>query len=183
MTLLAQSKVLGLFDSCINPYVRTRERIQNITGTGFEPVYQLRVATGDEENSRKGEWILVEIDKVNAYELIQSHRDAVDLQTILKKYQQTGDESLLNQVQKVFADVTNAPKNLADAYALIQNGIEQFKNLPLDVRKEYNNNPSEWFEAVSNGEFFIKFAPKPDGQADVPPKEYSKLDETKGAEL
>ncbi len=180
--MAAQSKVLGLYDCCINPYIRIRDRIKNVTGTGFEPVFQLRVATGEEENSRKGEWILVETDKVNAYEKIQSHRDAVDLQTILKKYQQTGDDSLLNQVQKVFADVTNAPKNLAEAYALIQNGIEQFKNLPLDVRKEYNHNPSEWFEAVSNGEFFKKYSKKSEGQAGVLPKEDPKPDESKGVE-
>ena len=79
---MAQSKVLGLYESCINPYVRTRARIENVTGTGFEPEYQLRVADGTQEGVPKGEWTLEKIDMINVYEKIQSHRDSLQINTI-----------------------------------------------------------------------------------------------------
>lgn len=155
---------MSLYKSCkINPYVRNVDRFITEPGSPLENEYKLTIA--DKKAPNAGEWIVEVKGVINAYEKIQSHKESVELQTILKKYM-NGDVEALNKVNGVYADITNMPKTLADMYAKIQLGISAFEDLPLEVRKEYGHNPTKWFEALSTGEFdkFIidKYGKKPD---------------------
>lgn len=166
---------LGLYDSCINPTIRFRDRSVNNSGSPLERNYKMIVATEEDlkaydeqgtfkkgltmltkERPNVGEWTILEDAPTNLYEKIQSYREECDLRIILKKYQ-NGDESALNKVAGQYMDITDMPKNLAEMYARIKNLENDFETLPLDVRKEYGHSPAKWLKALSNGEYVSKF--------------------------
>lgn len=81
---------------------------------------------------------LEEIRTKDIYTEIQAYKDSVDINTIMKKYQ-NGDDSVLNKVQGFFADVTGLPKDMQSMFNSIKQTEEFFEQLPADVKTLYNN--------------------------------------------
>lgn len=84
-----------------------------------------------------GRVVLEEKGKENLYDYIQSFRDSVDLNVILARFT-NGDVEALNKAQGFYADVTDFPKNMADALNRINQAEELFKALPLETRQKFD---------------------------------------------
>ena len=165
------SKSLSLLSSCVQPDVVLRQRMINNPGSPLERNFKMVPATADlieayKDSGRKefkdglrvvsetepqiGEWVICEDTPTNLYEMIQSHTPACDLKYILARYN-NGDLDALNQVAATYADVTNAPKNIAEAYAEVKRYEAEFERMPLELRKAFGNNSAAFFRAVADG--------------------------------
>lgn len=79
--------------------------------------------------------ILVEGDKVDIQERIDSYRDDVDLYSILKKVSLTGDLSYLDKKAGFYADFSNIPHNYNDINDYYKSLAKDFRELPQDIRE------------------------------------------------
>lgn len=117
-------------------------------GDEFHATYHLTV----DDNGVKE---LVETGKINIVDMIQSHRESCDLQTILKRFE-NGDLSALNQKTPMYGDFTYAPKTMAEYYQSIIDAEQKFYSLPVEKREMFNNSPSEFFAAIGSPGFAEK---------------------------
>lgn len=90
--------------------------------------------------------------KSDLYEYIQSHKDSVDINVILERYQ-NGDITALDRTKGQYLDVANAPKSLAEMYSFIKNCTTFFDGLPLKVRQEYDFNPAAFVADIGSKRF------------------------------
>ena len=115
-----------MFDTQYTPH----NRIAANPGSPIKVVYGGKYdANGRVVLEKKGE--------ENLYDYIQSFRDSVDLNVILARFS-NGDVEALNKAQGFYADVTDFPKNMADALNRINQAEEMFKSLPLEIRQKFD---------------------------------------------
>ena len=81
--------------------------------------------------------VLEKSGEENLYDFIQSFRDSVDLNVILARFS-NGEVDALSKVQGFYADVTEFPKNMAEALNRINQAEEMFKALPLETRQKFD---------------------------------------------
>ena len=115
-----------------------------------------------EKINKDGNKVLEECGKTNIYEKIQAAHEATKIYNIIKRYQD-GDERALNRIQGIYADTTKMPKSLIEAHQKIEQIEAEFGKLPLEIRKEFNHNPSEFIARMANGggnEIIQKYAEK-----------------------
>lgn len=113
------------------------------SGEKIVPVYSLVV---DEETGKEDIQVT---GKTNIYDFIQKSLDETLIYNIIERYN-SGDISALEKITGFYGDVTNAPKNLAEAQQILINANKIFESLPLDVRAKYNHSVSEFLSAVEN---------------------------------
>lgn len=123
-------------------------RERRITNCG-NPVVKTYVL-GDDGN-------LVENGFMNIYDEIQSHRESVELSTLLQRYM-NGDETALNQQVGMFIDTTDYPKNYAEMFDRVNQAVDSFGELPPELRDLFNNNPVEFWSSLGSAEFMEKVA-------------------------
>lgn len=115
-----------MFDTQYTPH----NRIAANSGSPVKVLYRGKYdANGCVVLEKKGE--------ENLYDYIQSFRDSVDLNVILARFS-NGDVEALNKAQGFYADVTDFPKNMADALNRINQAEEIFKALPLEIRQKFD---------------------------------------------
>ena len=95
--------------------------------------------------------------KENIQEIINSYRDSCDMGYILHMLA-LGDQSVLNQRQGFYADLSEAPDNLIEAYEIIINGKQAFESLPVEVKQSFNNNFVEWLGKNGSEEWITKMS-------------------------
>lgn len=78
----------------------------------------------------------------------QHQKDDCDLNQILKRYRVGG---LPAAPAGRFEDLTEAPKDLQDAFDRVQDAVDWFAGLPSDVRRRYGNDPREALRAALSG--------------------------------
>lgn len=93
--------------------------------------------------------------QTNVYAEIQSHRVSVELSTLLQRYV-AGDETALNKIQGVYADVTDAPSSLQELHERVRQAENYFRDLPEGLRKLFNDSPIEYVMSVGTTEFLDK---------------------------
>lgn len=93
--------------------------------------------------------------KTNLYDEIQSHRASVELSTLLQRYA-AGDETALNQIQGVYADVVDAPSSLQEFHERVRTAEEYFRDLPEGLRKLFNDDPFQYVMSIGTTEFLDK---------------------------
>lgn len=79
----------------------------------------------------------------------QHQKDDCDLNKILKRYCVGG---LPAAPACRFEDLTEAPKDLQEAFDKVQDAVEWFDSLPSDVRRRYGNDPREALRAAMSGD-------------------------------
>lgn len=84
-----------------------------------------------------GRVVLEKSGEENLYDYIQSFRDSVDLNVILARFS-NGEVDALSKAQGFYADVTDFPKNMAEALNRINQAEEMFKALPLETRQKFD---------------------------------------------
>lgn len=90
-------------------------------------------------------------------------KDECDLEQILIRCTETGDFSLLNSKQPLYADLENFPDNIFEAHKQIREAQETFFNMPVEIREEYHNNFNEFMAEVGTDKWiqtFQKLKPK-----------------------
>lgn len=120
-------------------------------GTRFLNTYQ-------EEISKKGNKSLVKIGETNVYEMIQSDAESCKIENILHAVAM-GDLSALQQREATYCDATTMPKNLMEAQNLVIRLKDEFYKMPLEVRKEFGNNPDQYVNLMGTNEFNEIMAP------------------------
>lgn len=131
-----------------------RDRVEQNPGTGVKQMYSPKF----EEDGRL---TLVESGTADLYAEIQSHKDSVDLYTILKRYE-AGELDVLSRVQGVYADVTGMPRTYAEMLQRIEDGKTVFAGLPKEVREEFNNDVNQFFAAMDGPDFYSRLGFKSD---------------------
>lgn len=124
-----------------------RKPIFTKPGSGIKIEYQLKMTKDGPE--------LVEIGKTDLYGYIQSHADSVDIHKILERCALMDDYSFLNVYPGTYADITDMPTSLAEAYSQIQDAKEMFDRMPIDIKESYGNNFVEFISDIGS-ERFIK---------------------------
>lgn len=127
------------------------------SGEEIEEVIDMRIGEdGKEEFYVKG--------KTNVYAKIQAEAEGTKIENILAKALQTGDTSILQKAQTQFADLTEMPENIFEAQLKIKEAEKTFAELPLEIRKEYNNNFNEYLKDAGTEHWkeTVGLKPKPD---------------------
>lgn len=141
-----------------------RPRYQCCTGSRIKKLYAPRF----DEN---GVMDLVEKGEENLYEYIQSHKDSVDINTLLRRYAQ-GDPDALSRVQAAYGDFTGLPSTYADLLNAVNDGKQYFESLPVDVRAQFSHSFSEFMASMDGPDFWRKLGVvKDEAPAPEPVKE------------
>ena len=86
----------------------------------------------------KGHKTLKFIGTHDIYQDIQSYAEECKIENIIARAA-AGDPEALNQRRGTYADITNTPKNLAEAQNIILRLSNEFDKLPLDIRAKFDN--------------------------------------------
>jgi len=79
----------------------------------------------------------------------QAHKDDCDIQTILKRYQQTGVVQHNNSVQGHYDDYIDAP-TFQDAQNAIAEAKSMFESVPAQIRRDFGNDPAQFLAFVQD---------------------------------
>ncbi len=114
--------------------------------------------------AKDGTMELIEAGKENLYEYIQSHKDSVDINVILKRYAK-GDVTALQRRQAMFGDFSDAPSTYAEALNSMILAEQYFNSLPLETRAQFDHNFHRFLVSLDSPDFAEKMA----GTDIVPP--------------
>ena len=114
-------------------------------------MYQLQINENGEEE-------LIIVGKTNIYEKIQQDLEGTRIENILHALAM-GDLTALQQRQATYADITSMPKNLMEAQNMVLKMKQEFYEMPLEVRKEFNNSPEAYVAEMGTKSFLEKMAP------------------------
>lgn len=112
-------------------------------GSPMSDVFEERINTNGEKE-------LVCTGKTSAYDRVQaSFKDSLVYSALARAG--AGDSTALNRAQMFYGDVTKVPKNLAEAHQLLLNMDKNFESLPVEIKRVYDNSPSKFVKALSDG--------------------------------
>lgn len=94
-------------------------------------------------------------DRIDIKKEINSHRDETDMAFILSRLM-AGDDSVLNPRPPMYGDFTQFPKSYVEMLNMVLDGERYFDSLPLDVRKDFDNDRGKWFASIGRPEWFEK---------------------------
>lgn len=98
---------------------------------------------------------LKETGEHNIYLDTQADRDACDVNILVAKYM-AGDETALNKVKGYYADISNLPTNIHDAYNLIKRAERDFEALPVEVKERFDNTFEKFLFTAGDPEWYQK---------------------------
>lgn len=106
------------------------------TGTATEPEMML---------NPEGAGTLEQVGERRSYELIQSYKQETDINYLVQRYM-SGDTSVLQRVQGLYTDITDAPESLIEAQERIKTAERIYKTLPVEAAKAVGNaaNMLDW---------------------------------------
>ena len=120
-------------------------------GNRIAPVYTVT-------SSERGTIELEVTGEKDIYAEIQSHADSVDIKNIMLRYEM-GDEMALNKTKGQYIDITQLPTTFADVLKTVIDSENQFNELPLDIRKEYNFSTAEYIADIGSEKWLKLFNP------------------------
>lgn len=93
-----------------------------------------------------------------------------DINTIMATYEATGVISHVNRATPQYLDVTDVP-DLAEAIRIVDEATTAFMTLPATARKEFDNDPVKFVQAVQDGDDAFLERMRGWGLAEPAPKE------------
>lgn len=96
-----------------------------------------------EKFDRNGRPYLEVTKEIDINDEINADADSCKLSNIVQRYL-FGDRTALEQRPAVYADFSNAPTSLIDAYNLLADASNKFSSLQKEVKANYNNNFMEF---------------------------------------
>lgn len=124
------------------------ERVLTHGGSRIHKLYQAQL---DDE----GRIDLVETGEEDIYEMIQSHKDSVDIHTILRQFE-AGDTEALVRRQGTFGDFTEIPRTYAEMLNAVIAGEQKFMELPVEVRARFGHSFQRWLAGMDNPDDFAE---------------------------
>lgn len=102
---------------------------------------------------------------------VQADADDCDINNIMDKYVRYGTLPNVETREPIYADATTLPCDYLEALTIVNNAQDAFNSLPSNVRKEFNNNPSELLEFINDSNNYEKaielgLIPKPEAPAE-----------------
>ena len=116
------------------------------------------INTYQEEINKKGQKGLVKIGETNVYEKIQADFESTKIENILHAVAM-GDYSALKTREATYADATTMPKSLMEAQNLVIRMKDEFYKMPIEIRKEFSNDPDVYVNMMGTNEFNEIMAP------------------------
>ena len=104
-----------------------------------------------------GSMELIEAGKENLYDYIQSHKESVDINVILKRYAK-GDVTALQRRQAMFGDFSDAPSTYAEALNSMILAENYFNSLPLETRAKFEHNFHRFLVSLDSPDFAEKMS-------------------------
>ena len=80
----------------------------------------------------------------------QAHKEEVDINGIVRRYQRTGTFDHVAKYGGEYGDV--APTTYHEAMNVLVKADQMFEELPSNLRKRFNNSPPEFLEFVQNAD-------------------------------
>lgn len=126
-----------------------RERVTSEPGNPIKEKFEGRL-------DKYGNIVIEKKGEVNLYAFINSFADSVDINVLLARFA-NGDQNALLQRAADFLDVSNIPTNIADMLNLVNDGKRFFDQLPVEVKKAFDNDfnkfittsdTQEWYEIM-----------------------------------
>lgn len=91
----------------------------------------------------KGHKTLNFIGTHDIYQDIQSYAEDCKIENIIARAA-AGDPDALNQRRGIYADITDTPKNLAEAQNVILKLSSEFEKLPTEIRAKFDNSKEKF---------------------------------------
>lgn len=114
--------------------------------------------TYEESIDDLGRLTLEKTGQTNIYAKIQEEHETTKIESILHAVAM-GDLNALNQREAMYVDSTTMPHSLREAQELVIKAKNEFYNMPIEVRKEFNNSPEQYVSEMGTKEFLEKMAP------------------------
>lgn len=106
------------------------ERMETNPGSEYRETFKMVI----DDNGHKS----LKLDgKEHIYAQIQEGLEETLIENILQRAA-LGDDTALNRIEGSYADITGAPKTLADAQQMILQITNDFNGLPVDIRREFD---------------------------------------------
>lgn len=88
---------------------------------------------------------LEKVGERRSYELIQSYKQETDINYLVQRYM-AGDNTVLQRVQGLYTDITDAPESLIEAQERIKTAERIYNTLPEEAAKAVGNaaNMLDW---------------------------------------
>lgn len=99
-----------------------------------------------------GRMQLVESGREDLYGYIQSHKDSVDINVLLKRFQ-NGDVTAFNRAQAFFMDTTDLPTTHAEWLNRVNQGRQFFDSLPAETRARFGNDFNRFIASMDSPDF------------------------------
>lgn len=121
------------------------------SGSHFLNTYQ-------EEINKKGQLNLIKTGETDIYAMIQQDAESCKIENILHAVAM-GDLSALQQREATYVDATTMPSTLMEAQNLVIRLKDEFYKMPIEVRKEFSNDPDVYVSKMGTNEFQEIMAP------------------------
>lgn len=108
---------------------------------------------------RDGSIELIEVGKVDLWEMHNAGADQCDVNKIVERFQ-AGDITALNRVQGSYIDLTGMPNDLRGMYDFSQALENAFYAMPEEKRKLFDNDFKVWLSAAGSSEWFASMTEK-----------------------
>lgn len=131
-----------------NQFVRIydqKKRVMSNLGSKEKDIYKPKY-------DKNGVMYLEKVGKENIYEMIQSHKDSVDIHVLLERYK-NGDLDVMSRVQGIYGDFTEMPKTYAESLNAMISAENYFNELPVDVRAEFGHSFQQFLASMDKPEF------------------------------
>lgn len=133
-----------------------RERYYSDPGSRFRNEYEITI-------DKKGHKTLHKTGEKNVWEDIQSYKDECDIGNIIARAA-AGDLNALNQRKGIYADITNTPRDLAEAQNNIVKLNNEFYKLPTEIREKFDNSKERFVQEFGTVEWYEKMGFKTEKQ-------------------
>ena len=118
------------------------------SGKPYEAEYNI-------EFDKSGKKKLIKVGETNTYALIQESYEATKIDNIIRRASE-GDPNALNLKSGMYIDITDMPTSLAEMQNFVIKAQHEFDKLPIEVRKKFNMNASEYIAEFGKDSFIEK---------------------------
>ena len=129
-----------------------RERYYSPSGSKFRNEYEIEI-------NKKGHKSLHKTGEKDQWSEIQSYKDECDIGNIIARAA-AGDLNALNQRKGIYADITNTPRDLAEAQNNIIKLNNEFYKLPVEIRDKFDNSKERFVQEFGTLEWYEKMGIK-----------------------
>lgn len=134
-----------------------RPRYYSDPGSRMANDYQITI-------DKKGHKTLHKVGEHNIWNEIQSYKEECSIENILAKAA-AGDIQALNARKGYYADITDAPKTLAEAQNSILKLKQGFEKLPTEIRAKFDNSKEQFVMTYGSEEWLDKMGFKTNEEA------------------